>query len=288
MKNLVLITVLLTWQLLGFSQNDTIIKKGYVSLATLIVDYETYKFKGGNLSYYSCPLCSNDSLPFQIAGSSAGDYGDITFRLIPTFDTIFNATIIWMGRGQIYYPNTYSFSHPFESSTGSVVKPDDIQYFIHGSMLQLNDTDLIKQADTAWNSIDTLLITSQFSSHSYKAGIYLYPPTIGSFNPSVAKWIIFLYFSEETHSSFRPSENILNIVFYPNPAKNTIYLTNLKSLAKKSYYKIFNTTGFSITQGEIDNDLLVIDISSFQNGIYYLTIFDKNGNYLYCNKVTKF
>jgi len=281
------IFTLVLGQLTSFSQSDTIIKKGYVNLATLIVDFDTYEFEGGNLSYYSCLECTNDSLPFKIDITPPLDYGDISFKLIPTSDTVFNASIIWMGRGQINYPGTFSTLHPFEPSTNSVIRPFDIKYFIDGKTLLLNDTELIQKADTAWNIIDTLLITNQFSNFNYKAGIYLYPPSIGIFDPMVAKWIVFLYFSEQTYSLVKTIDNNINIILSPNPTKSTMTLNNITYHSKISHYKIVNIAGIPLIEGIIDNDEKVIDLSSFANGMYYLIIFDNDGNYIDFKKIIK-
>ena len=81
----------------SYSQNDTIIKNGYVNIATLMVDFDTYAFEGGNMSYYVCPNCAVDSIPFLIDYNDPLDFGGITFYLSPVYDTVFNASIIWMG-----------------------------------------------------------------------------------------------------------------------------------------------------------------------------------------------
>ncbi len=85
-----------------------------LNLAVLVVDYDTYVFEGGNLNYYKKCTCASDSLPFIPHYDPPGDFGGISFTINESGDTIFDATIIWMGTGQIYYPNSFSLQWPFE------------------------------------------------------------------------------------------------------------------------------------------------------------------------------
>lgn len=251
----------------SYSQNDTIIKSGFVNLAILIVDYDTYEFEGGNLSYYSCIDCNNDSLPFLIDYKPPGDFGDITFKLIPTLDTIFTGTIIWMGIGQINYPVNYSLDYPFNSTSDISLKPNDITYFDKNGQIS-NDTNFIQKADSVWNIIDTLTITNYYSEHNFKVGIYLYPPVVGAFNPIVAKWIVFLYYYDMTNSLGKYYNN-KGFILFPNPTKNTIILDCKKDQSKILRYSITNLIGIILKEGIIENGVK-INLSSFSKGTYYL------------------
>lgn len=62
--------------------------------------------------------------------------------------------------------------------------------------------------------------------------------------------------------------NLTNIKLYPNPAQNTIQISNLKA---SQNYKIYNLLGQSVKQGLIDNNQ-AIDISNLIKGLYLLKL----------------
>ena len=93
-----------------------------------------------------------------------------------------------------------------------------------------------------------------------------------------------------THSSliylaynFKETDNITEInkttnyiKVFPNPTQNYIELLSFKS-QQSYYYNITDITGQSVKSGLFTN-YIVLDISSFINEIYILTIIDKNDN----------
>jgi len=98
--------------LLVFCQSGSIIKSDSLNLCVLKLDYKTYNFEGGNLSYYKkCPAA--DSLPFIREYQAPCDFGNIKYKINSTLETVFNASIIWMGTGSITYPTTFSNYIPF-------------------------------------------------------------------------------------------------------------------------------------------------------------------------------
>jgi hypothetical protein len=62
--------------------------------------------------------------------------------------------------------------------------------------------------------------------------------------------------------------NLTNIKLYPNPALNTIQISNLK---ESQDYKIYNLLGQSVKQGIIENNQ-AIDISNLVKGLYLLKL----------------
>ncbi len=270
----------------GFSQGDIIIRLDYINLAVLVVDYDTYQYEGGNMAYYTCPDCTNDSLPFAIDYNEPGDFGDIAFKLSPTDDTVFFASIIWMGHGQIYHPDTFTTDSPFTYYEYPVESTPDIQYY-HMDGQTLEDENLIAQADSAWNIIDSLEITNYFADYEYSAGIYLYPPAVGAFDPAAAKWIIFLYYNFKVMVS-ADEFNTGNEQFtlYPNPATKNIQI-DYTGPDHQPYYKITNIQGKVMLHGEIDGAGKTVDISSLPDGLYFLMMYDQNGELLGTRKVVK-
>ena len=238
------------------------------NVAVLIVDYDNPQFEGGSLIHYApCPLCSDTSLPFEVLFDPPGDFGGITFTLGAGGDTVFDATIIWMGTGTIQYPGTFYNGYPFTYDTFPVLMPELEYYSLYGSAT--NDSAFIALANQAWDLVDSLEITQMFANLNYKAGIYLYPPWVGMFDPTVAKWIVFLY-AEEIITDL-PELNNQNLKLYPNPVAEDLHLYFEDELSEESNFHIYNQLGEQMTVSyHIMENSVDFDVSSLPAGIYYL------------------
>ncbi|MFW6019461.1 MAG: T9SS type A sorting domain-containing protein [Bacteroidales bacterium] len=266
-----LITVFISLNI--YSQSDTTIKEGYVNIATLKVDYNSYDFIGGDISYYSCPNCADDSIPFTINYHQPCDFGGITFKLSSLQDTVFDATIIWMGTGQIYQPDGFSTKPPFTNTNSNVNKPKDLRY-INADGSPATDTNFINKADSAWNAIDSLEITNLFAEKDYKAAIYLYPPAVGAFNPDVAKWIVFLYHHDQPNAIDTFSESG-QLKISPNPSKGEVRISWNGADSQRISYKIVNSRGELIDSGEYSGDGHKLNLSFLKPGLYILKLTGK-------------
>ena len=163
-----------------------------MNLAVLVSDFTSYDFEEGALNFYKlCSGCDADGLPFDVIYKPPGDFGDITFRYTETSDTLFYGTIVWLGHGGIGYPEVFFGKEQFERVSALSRKPLSIEYF---NILPQYDDDTYKaMADSAWTSVKTLDLVDEFAKKSYRVGIYMYAPAVGVFDPSAAKWIIFVY-----------------------------------------------------------------------------------------------
>lgn len=279
----ILLAFLFLIQLSAYTQTDEIIKKNHVSFATLIVDYDTYEFEGGNISYYTCPTCPIDSIPFTIDYKEPLDFGRITMKFMTLPDTIFDATIIWMGTGQIYYPSEYNNQTPFNNNNILTNKTDDIKYlYMDGNVL--NDAELLQKADSAWNSIDSLDITKQFADNGFESAIYFYPPTQGMFDPNVAKWIIFLYHADKSNAIDKNARNNQSLIF-PNPIKKgeNIQIKNTNTNIRN--YRITNSLGQLINTGEVLSGDNQINVSQLNSGLYFIYLSDINNTVISTEKL---
>lgn len=63
---------------------------------------------------------------------------------------------------------------------------------------------------------------------------------------------------------------------YPNPASNKLNLT-IKDYSEIQKIAIYNVIGKEVSNFKINENLKTIDLSSFNNGVYIVKIFDKNG-----------
>lgn len=269
-------TFLLTGLLYGlysFGQNDTIIKDQYVNIATLVVDYSTYSFEGGDMAYYSCSGCAGDSIPFTIDYEYPVDFGGVTFTLTPLQDTIFDASIIWAGMGKIRYPSQFSKQSLFTDSNSTVNRPRDLRY-INTNGHAISDTALLKRADSAWNVINSLEVTSRFAQKGFETAIYLYPPTVGMFNPHVAKWIVFLYHKgkrlHRSHYNHKP------VQLSPNPTEGPLRVQWPAGQSGKTHYTIFSATGKPLRSGEYLGKTHRLDLSALKPGIYMIHLRTNN------------
>lgn len=261
--------------------NDTILKGDSLNFVTLIVDYDTFEFEGGNISYYErCNNCSEDSIPFQVLVNYPGDFGSITYNIQNTFETVYHATIIWMGTGQIYHPESFGSTYPFNTISNKVGKPDDIEYYDKYGTKIYNDSSFIKSADSAWYRIDSLEITKLFSENNYKAAIYLYPPSVGVFSPAAAKWIIFFYL-DDFNAAVQSKPSVKDrLRIYPNPCKTFLTIDKLPKKSKYYSLEIMDLSGRVMIKKQIESiQKESIDINRLNSGVYLLKIYNNNSTY---------
>lgn len=163
-----------------------------MNLAVLELDYLTYAFQEGALNYYPrCGQCDLDSLPFEVEFVPPGDFGSIAFRYTETGDTLLFATIIWMGTGELTRPDNFLPPATFGELNTSAPNPIEREFFIYDA--PVDTLEFVSRADTAWAHVNRLDIAWDFATKDYRAGFYLYTPSVGVFDPAAARWIIFLY-----------------------------------------------------------------------------------------------
>jgi len=270
---------------ISFAQLDTvIIKSSYTNIAILKVDYLTNAFEGGNMHYYNCPTCTNDSLPFLYNHTNApGEVVNIRFSLEPTLETVFYASEAWMSCGYIEYPDTFNTNYPFTLSNYQLNKKLSFKYLSsevsHYPILQ-------KQAELAWNSVNSLTITNEFLANDFKIGIYLYKPRLGPTDFSKVKWIFFLY-CNNVNTSVDEYNNSDRFIIYPNPTADNIVLECNYSGSNGIQYSISDLSNASIKKGIIESINNKIDLSLFSKGIYFIALYASDGTYLTTKKIIK-
>ena len=89
--------------------------------------------------------------------------------------------------------------------------------------------------------------------------------------------IIYAYFVDPTKIDDQSWDE--NIVLYPNPVQNTLYIRQLKhSSSTNITYQLFDVAGKIISTQEIYNDVLSLDVSSLSQGIYFIKFITPEGN----------
>jgi len=77
---------------------------------------------------------------------------------------------------------------------------------------------------------------------------------------------------EETNVGIYESElNNLNLVIYPNPTRDIVTL-NFKETNYSGEYYLFDVTGKLLAQNVINNSTVVINLTSYTEGVYFLKI----------------
>jgi hypothetical protein len=259
------------------AQSSWQLKPDSMNLGILVSDYQTYAFEKGNFSVHQpCGNEDADSLPFIVHYDPPGDWGGISFLYSKNLDTLFNATIIWMGRGEIGFPRGFLPADSFKLQQTNITAPVSVQYWEFGTL----EPSLQKKADSAWNAVKSLQVIKDFSQHPYRVGIYLYPPSVGAFDPSVAKWIIFLYRGKVNTKVKQPVEiasrrpQILN---FANTVGSKIAVTYQIATRTNAFVAVYNAGGVKIAglaAGALEPSIYTanFDIGKWANGMYFCRV----------------
>ena len=77
------------------------------------------------------------------------------------------------------------------------------------------------------------------------------------------------------------------MLVFPNAAGNRITINLDINQIEKPKYALYNMNGQLEDTGKLKSFNQTIDISNLTNGVYLLSIFDKNGNRLSTEKIIK-
>lgn len=247
--SIILLTILLSLTvstIRGQYSENGFIKQDSMNLSILVLDYLSYEFIEGSISYYPiCDSCDLDSLPFEIEFMSPMDYGEILYKYAFNEDTLFYASIWWMGLGEIKIPVGFLSSEAFSYQDESIMLPGHTQYFDYWlTPYGMSMEQYIEKADSAWMSVDSLEIVNEFAEYTFRVGFYAYTPTVGMFDPSVAKWIIFLYYGNTFSTGIREkSGNLPDCRAYPNPFTTSTTIEYELNTVSKIQITIYNSLG---------------------------------------------
>ena len=171
-------------------QDDT------ANFAVLQVDYVTRELEGGALRYFAlCDTCDAHGIPLNFSFKYPGDFSWSRFLYEATGDTVFYGTTVWHGRGDREVPSELVSPDSFSQLAVAAPNPISIEYYpiCEEFIFDCRENWERSEADSVWASVRTLDIVEAFAKRSYRVGLYLYPRTIGGFDPRSADWIVFLY-----------------------------------------------------------------------------------------------
>ncbi len=261
------------------------------SFGLLISDYETSEFEEGTvLNVPICLPCDDAEFPLEVIFQSPVDFGWIQFNYTETGDTVFYGTIVWNGQGEIYFPDTFFPADSFGVENESATDPDTIVFrYWNGSTLE-EDT-LLQSGSDAYERIRPLNIVHQFAEYPYQIMAYLYTPSVGMTDWSVAKWIFFLYRNPEVIGV--DDENQIPEIFklqkpFPNPFNPSTTIRFSATPNQKTTLCIFDITGRLVEElvnGELvtGEHEIVWNAGNQPSGVYFVRL--QSGNNIETQKV---
>jgi len=171
--------------LLGCTKDDN---NDRCKILLLRVDYMTNTFEGGHEQILSMEITDSDTIPIIVDYDPPGDFGNIKLYYEPTNELIFNGSIIWMGTGEIYYPE--SFLDPSQYSTlSNVLDLPDISR-IQNLYYDIDDEPI--DYSNIWGSINELEIVSEYLQSHKKIIFFLYTPSVGVGDPNTWDWFVIM------------------------------------------------------------------------------------------------
>jgi hypothetical protein len=152
----------------------------------LKVDYLTNTFQGGKETTYA-----ENSNSFTISHQSvpAADFGNIKLKYDEINQILFDGNIVWMGLGQINYPQNMLAANQFQ-----IVLTDDIIFPTTSFNHILPQSNLSNDYNQVWMAVQNLVKVRQYliSNPTGVVHLYLYTPSVGVGNPADWKWIVLM------------------------------------------------------------------------------------------------
>lgn len=116
-----------------------------------------------------------------------GDFGGFAVSHACSGLVLYAGSIVFAGRGKQLYPAIPLPANSLQRSSGFIEPPQKLDLLITPSA-NSEQADAIK----AWTSIQGLNLVRELATEPYRVFVYLYPRSVGMFNPSHADWVIFI------------------------------------------------------------------------------------------------
>ncbi|GGB85774.1 hypothetical protein GCM10007424_27330 [Flavobacterium suaedae] len=155
----------------------------------LKVDLETNVFEGGK----ELTFPEANSFTISTIYNEPGDFGDITLKYEEVNETIFAGDIVWMGLGEMTYPETLNTADDFLSVDETVAFPMEDNFQI----IEYSEYNYYPESidySAIWGAIDNLQIVQEYrdSNPDSKINLFLYTPSVGVGNPAEWDWYVIL------------------------------------------------------------------------------------------------
>jgi hypothetical protein len=170
----------------GNDNPEIIIEPPEVSMVfAYMIDYTTNEFLGG---YKLVLPLSIDSLRPVCEYDPPGDFGSVAWYDRNTDAKLFAGTIVWMGKGDVTFPEKTDPPASFVKLGFPSKTPRFISLY-HDEYDEMINLEV--DYPSIWNAIKYFQDTSWVSDHT-PAYVYLYRPSVGAGNPEDWYWIVFL------------------------------------------------------------------------------------------------
>lgn len=157
----------------------------------LKVDLLTNAFEGGK----ELTFPDNNNFTISTDFNPAGDFGDITLNYEEVGMPIFAGEIIWMGLGQMTFPESMDASGEFSTIQNPVSQPSESQF----SLVSVDEPETSPflseiDYDAIWAAVDNLAAVKEFrdSNPDAQVNLFLYTPSVGIGDPADWDWIVIL------------------------------------------------------------------------------------------------
>lgn len=157
----------------------------------LKVDLLTNTFEGGK----ELTFPDNGNFTISTDFNPAGDFGDITLIYEEVSEPIFAGDIIWMGLGQMTFPESINTPEEFITIQNPVSQPDESQFALvsvdePATSPFLSDIDY----EAIWSSVSNRAVVKQYreSNPDAKINLFLYTPSVGVGDPADWDWFVIL------------------------------------------------------------------------------------------------
>jgi hypothetical protein len=153
----------------------------------LKVDFETNVFEGGK------ELTFEDADGFTITAdyNPPGDFGDVTLMYEEANDTIFSGGIVWLGLGEMTYPESLADDSTFATITNALPLPatEDFEIVEYDEYAYYPDEI---DYQSIWGAVDNLQLLKDYRESNPDANIrlFLYTPSVGEGNPAEWDWFV--------------------------------------------------------------------------------------------------
>ncbi|MFQ5856047.1 MAG: hypothetical protein ACE5LU_10425 [Anaerolineae bacterium] len=125
---------------------------------------------------------------FVVLYEPAVDFGGVAVSHPCSGLVLFAGSVVWAGRGRQLYPADPILPEALEHTPEQAPPPQRIDIWGLGG--ELED---VEDGMAAWNSVRGLNLVKDLASAPYSVLVYLYPRSVGLFDPDSADWVIFVH-----------------------------------------------------------------------------------------------
>ena len=186
-KIVLLVSIMVTFFSCSTDENNKDISDPIQNKVLLLkVDYQTNVFEGGKELLFDS---NQENMTLVNEFVQPGDFGSLKIIYQEVNATIFDGTIIWMGLGEMNYPNNLLPPNQFEVTlTTDYILPQ--AGFENIFNLDNSNYDY----DSIWSSVQNRVKVREYLNSNPEATVkvFLYTPSVGIGDPADWDWIFIL------------------------------------------------------------------------------------------------